>query len=311
MKNKLLFSIVLSLLFVSCASVSNQGIPSWFINQYDAPCNKTDFICAVGSGSSKEEAHENAKVALSQIFNTKIQNALVLYDSDNKSTLDSIGYVDTSVDDLIGLKLVNTYVNKDGVFFVRVALEKKLAINKLREIITPSNREIASLLASNNESDLTYLQNLLRAKKIAISIQQYFDQLSVLEEATVPSPLISVENKINMLKKNLSLDVKVESEDSFTKSQLEKAVQTMLINSGIGISNNSESLLILSYSWSNAPPKNGLYQCNFNLEMQVKEDSNTIISLEKQGRGIGISEENAQSKAIEQAISLIEGELFE
>ena len=152
MKIKVALLIIITIVLSSCTSTNNSGLPSWFINQYDATYTKTDYICAVGSGSTKEEAQENAKVTISQIFNTSIKNALVTFDNDTTSSLSTRGYIDTSVDDLMGLKVANTFVNKDGTFFVRVALDKKMAINKIREIITPTNNEITNLIQSQGSN---------------------------------------------------------------------------------------------------------------------------------------------------------------
>lgn len=308
MKTKVGLLILISIILISCETTNSSNVPSWFINQYDATYTKTDYICAVGSGSTKEEAQENASVTISQIFNTSIKNALVTFDNDTTSSMSSRGYIDTSVDDLMGLKVVNTYVNNEGTFFVRVALDKKIAINKIREKITPTNNEITSLMQLK-ESDFEYLQDLLRARKLAMSIQSYFDQLSVLEQSTVTSPLLSIEKKITALKQELSLSLNVESENSFAREQLQKAVETMLLDNGISI-NEGKAILTLDYNSSNAPPKDGLYQCNFTLKVQVIENSVVVISYDKNGKAIGISDSNAQEKAIEKVVEIIQGELL-
>jgi len=296
-------------MIISCSSTNNNSIPNWFVNQYDSTYSKTNFIVAVGSGTSKEEAEENAKISLSQIFNTSIKNALVTYDNDNTSSLITRGYIDTSVDDLLGVKLVNTQLNNDGIFFVRIVLDKALASNKIREIITPKNNEINKLLVNSNNNSYEYLKNLIRAEKIAFENQKYYDQLSVLQDASVSSPLIDVQNKIYEVKNTLSMELIIDSVDLDTKKELQKVIETMLLNSGISIK-PSKAKLNVEYKYSFSDVKNSLYQCNFDLYVQLIDDSNLIFSIDKSSRGIGISEETAKQKAMIKATEIIEGALF-
>lgn len=309
MKKKLVILMVVSFLIVSCSSTTNNALPSWFINQYDSTYTKNNFIVAVGSGDSKEEAEENAKISLSQTFNTSIKNAIVTYDNDNSSSLNTRGYIDTSVDELVGVNLVDTYLNGDGTFFVRVALNKKIASDKIRELVTPKNNEINSLMNSSNKNDFQYLKDLLRAQKIALSISKYYDQLSVLESVNVISPLMEIENKIANLKKSLNLEVVVNSDNQESSVQLKKVIESMLLDSGVSL-NSTSAKLIVDYSDSMSNQKDGLYQCGFNLKMQLIDNDSVVFSINKDSRGIGISEENARNKALEKASSLVEGELF-
>lgn len=306
---KVAILLLLSAIIISCSSTNNNSIPNWFVNQYDSTYSETNFIVAVGSGTSKEEAEENAKISLSQIFNTSIKNALVTFDNDNTSSLSTRGYIDTSVDDLLGVKLVNTQLNNDGIFFVRIVLDKALASNKIREIITPKSNEINNLLGNSNNNSYVYLKNLIRAEKIASENQKYYDQLSVLQDATVSSPLIDVQNKIYEVKKTLSMELIIDSEDLNTKRELQKVIETMLLNSGISIK-PSKAKLNVEYKYSFSDVKDSLYQCNFDLYVQLIDDSNLIFSIDKASRGIGISEETAKQKAMIKATQIIEGELF-
>jgi len=307
---KIISLLILScMFFTSCVSVNNNSIPNWFINQYDSSYSKNNYICAVGAGESKEEAEENAKVSLSQIFNTSIKSATVTFDNDTTSSMSSRGYIDTSVDDLVGVSVINTQVDNNGTFYVRVALDKKIASNKIRSIITPKNNEINSLMMDNSKSNFVYLQNLLRAKNIALTIQNYYDQLSVLENATVVSPLMNIENKIAKIKETLAISVVVNAQDIQQTNDLKKVVETMLLNSGVDINANGSTLEI-EYKDSLAPPKDNLYQCTFTLKAQLIDKGNVVFSLDKTSRAIGISENSAKEKALEKAMTIIEGELF-
>ncbi|MGD1823070.1 MAG: LPP20 family lipoprotein [Pleomorphochaeta sp.] len=310
MIKKLALLIVSVVLMMSCViTTSNEAMPSWFINQYDTNYSKLEYMVAVGSGDTKEEAEENAKISLSQSFNASIKNALVTYDNDTSSSLASRGYIDTSVDDLIGVNIVNTYINKDGVFFVRVAMNKQIAIDKTREILTPKSSEINSLLNKGGLSDYEYLRNLIRAQKLAISVKKYYDQLSVLENANVTSPLMSVENKIAEVKSNLTLEVLVNAKNCENANELKKVVETMLLESGVSVS-GSDSILIVDYADDISNNSDGLYQCSFNLKVQLIDNDSVVFSINKDSRGIGVNESSARNKAMEKAAKLIEGELF-
>ncbi len=310
MKKKFALFLLSIFLLSSCSTTTNtNSMPNWFINQYDSSYTKNNYVVAVGSGETKEKAEENAKISLSQIFNTSIKNAIVTYDNNNSSSLNTRGYIDTTVDDLIGVNLVNTYVNNDGVFFVRVALDKRIAINKTKEIITPKNNEINSLLNKGNIDDFKYLKNLLKAQKIAISISKYYDQLSVLEGSFITSPSMKIEEKIADLKNSLTIDIIVNSDSKETSNKLKKVVQTMLLDSGVSI-DESSAKLIIDYQDSMSDEKDGLYQCSFNLKLQLINNDSIVFSINKDSRGIGINEDSAKNKAMEKASKIVEGELF-
>jgi hypothetical protein len=308
-KTKVSLLLILSFILVSCANISNTSLPSWFIDQYDSSYSRENYICSVGSGSTKEEAGENAKIALSQIFNTSIKNSLVTFDNDTSSSMSSLGYIDTSVDDLVGVKIVNNYINNDGTYFVRVALNKKLAIDSITELITPTNSEINSLINADYVSEFEHLQNLMRARTLAISIQKYFDQLSVLEGVRVTSPLLSIEDKMTSVKQNLSVNVVVETDDELVQGQIKKALETMLLDNGISIQTDGADLVV-EYIYDLAPPKDNLYQCSFSLKVQLIENSNVLLSFDKNSRAIAISEDSSKLKATEKAAEIIMGELF-
>ncbi len=308
MNRKIIILLLSILLIISCAS-TNTSMPSWFINQYDSTYNKNSYMVAVGSGSTLEEAEENAKISLSQIFNTSIKNAMQTFENDTTSSFSTRGFIDTSVDDLIGVKVVNTFKNGEGIYFIRVALDKRIAINKTREIITPKNGEISSLMNRGNKNDFQYLNDLIRAQKIALGIQKYYDQLSVLENSNVVSPLLNIEKQIANIKSNLKIQVQVNSSDSSISNQLQNVVETMLIDGGVSLEPSS-AILVVDYNEGSISTNENLYHVGFNLQVQLIDNKSVIFSINKDSRGIGISEETARNKAMDKAVSIIEGELF-
>jgi len=300
--------LIVTLFLISCAS-SNSSMPSWFVNQYDSTYNNNLYLVAVGAGDSLEEAEENAKISLSQTFNTSIKNAMQTFENDTTSSFSSRGFVETSIDDLVGVKVVNTYKSEEGIYYVRVALDKRLSIDKTREIITPNNNEINVLMMRGNKNNFQYLQDLLRAQKIAITIQKYFDQLSVLENTIVSSPLMNIENKIADIKSNLSIQIEVESPNIDSSNQLKNVIETNLIDSGISIEESS-AMLIVDYNEGSVTKHDDLYHVGFNIQVQLIDNDFVVFSINKESRGIGISEETARNKALEKAVKIIEGELF-
>lgn len=308
MYKKVIILLLSTLLIVSCAT-TNTSMPSWFFNQYDATYNQNSYMVAVGSGDSLEEAEENAKISLSQIFNTSIKNAMQTFENDTTSSFSTRGFIDTSVDDLIGVKVVNTHKSSDGIYFIRVALDKRIAINKTREIITPKSAEISTLMNRGNKNDFEYLNDLIRAQKLAIGMQKYFDQLSVLENSNVVSPLINIEKQIANVKANLKLQIDVNSTDINVSQQLKKVVETMLVDSGVSVENSS-AILVIDYNEGSITQNENLYHVGFNLQVQLIDNDSVIFSINKDSRGIGISEETARNKAMDKAVKIIEGELF-
>ncbi|MDD4574729.1 MAG: LPP20 family lipoprotein, partial [Sphaerochaeta sp.] len=74
----------LLLLFVTlfyssgCSSLTPASPPRWLDELYDKQYNEDTYLCAVGSGSSREKASDAARSSLSQVFNSQVSSVTTL-----------------------------------------------------------------------------------------------------------------------------------------------------------------------------------------------------------------------------------------
>ena len=135
-----LFSLflVLFVLLTGCASFGQSDRePSWINELYDRKYNEDTYLCAVGSGSSREKAVDAAFSSLSQVFNSQVRSVTTVSSistsatdvfgtvtfTDSSQLLDQ-GTVSSSTDKIIGAEVVNTYIDENARVYVRVALHR-------------------------------------------------------------------------------------------------------------------------------------------------------------------------------------------
>ncbi len=134
----LLVCFAIIILYSSCSSLSKDSTPSWLDNLYDNQYKENTYLCAIGSGSSRENAVDAALSSLSQVFNSQVKSITTVhslstaeedYGGNVKFTEASQMFDQSSVtsntEKIIGAEVVNTYIDSNKRVYVRVALNRK------------------------------------------------------------------------------------------------------------------------------------------------------------------------------------------
>lgn len=311
--------ILLPLLLVSCTMLgySRSGEPAWMQSTYDGKYNEAAYLCAVGSGSSRERGVESALSSLSQIFNAQVRSVTEVTSLSSRETdtagnvsfaestdLLDIGRVASNTEQIIGAEVVGTYTDAMGRVHVRVALHRKrtaqLYQHRIAELSTAlTQARTKSALAS--DSIRSYVL-LLQAKSLAREQQGLYDQLQVLLREPQRQVLLGYEMELATLAQQIQIKVDVVSDGASTPV-LQAAFEKGLQDFGFRISDQpSGPVLLVHYEVQPLTMADSPYRyARYNLSVQLKHSSQTYLSYEKGEREAALSEVDAVAKALRSA----------
>lgn len=305
-KIKYVMLLMLCFLLVGCSSYKMfDDAPSWLSDTYDKQYSKKDYLCAVGTGSSKETAEQNAKSSLSQIFNTKV--SVVMQESTfddtitSSSLFSSYGVINSEVENLLGIETVNIYKDKFDKYWVRIAMNRKNAANNISSMIEADMANIDLLMREYkmDSNHIEGLRHLLDAQNLAVKVEPYLQRLSVIKEYTVKSPLIDIEKSLAAAKKNLAITINY---DGSVDSLLKVSLQSSLEEKGFTVKNSSKIILNVKSDFE-ISEYDGLSYCNMNFQVELKTDNMIIWTYSDVEKGVGINIISSKEKAVKKLVN--------
>ncbi len=325
-----LMLLLFVLLFFSsgCASVGKSSTsPRWLDDMYDKQYSEDVYLCAVGSGSSREKAVDSALSSLSQVFNSQVRSVTTVLSlsTANQDTMGAVkfteqsqmvdqGTVTSSTDRIVGAEVVNTYIDSNARTYVRVALHRKRTsdlyqkeIDQLDLSIMSVRREFISL-----SDPLERYFTLLKAVSFSRRQQDLFDQIQVLLKKSQNSTLIPLERELAVIASSVKVVVTV---DSLEYHQvIFSAFSQKLVELGFSVvplDANPTAFLDLQYECTPLELKDSPYKyARYTLSAQLNSGSSTLFSYQKSEREAAMSEADAEKKALVQATTGTVSEFF-
>jgi hypothetical protein len=317
------------ILFLSsgCASLSTGTSPRWLNSLYDKQYDEDTYLCAVGSGSSREKAVDSALSSLSQVFNSQVNSVTTVLSRSTaqddgsgqvkfteQSEMMDQGSVTSSTDKIIGAQVVNTYADDNAWVYVRVALHRKKTaeiyqkeINELDLSIMAVRRELIAL-----SDPLERYFTLLKAVSFSKRQQNLFEQIQVLLKKSQNSTLIPLERELANLASSVRVVVTVDSLEDH--EVLFSAFSQKLVELGFSVvplDANPTAFLDLQYECTPLELKDSPYKyARYTLSAQLNSDSSTLFSYQKSEREAAMSETDAEKKALIQATTGAVSEFF-
>lgn len=318
MRNKNIFlGIFMLVVLAGCTSISNGGsnLPSWVSNAYDSDYSSSRYLCAVGSGESKQQAEKNAKNSLSQIFNTSVKSTMQEFTFDDGTSSESIfssfDTLNSDLENMLGIEVADVYQDMEKEYWVRVCLDKNKAKNNISASVEAKLTEVYSLISQSitKVNPFEKYRLLRQAKSLALKIQPSIDQLSVLNGYTVTSPLTEIINSLTKIKSNLviSLDLTKVSEEK--KDVISSGLKKYLESQGFTITEGAKATLFVTYE-EIISTKDDFYYCNNDFTATLESNGITIDSFTSAVRGIGINEKAASTKAVVKTLKSMENEFL-
>lgn len=321
MKKYFLLSLVLVLLISGCATRNGgfSGAPSWVHSTYDNVLNQEDYFCAVGQGKERQEAINNAMALLAQAFNVKVQSvqtvsstSTALRDSEGKmtfadeSTLAENNILSSNVDSVIGVEVHDTYRQKDGLIWVRVALDRKKTLELYRDRTDTLKKGIQSMLleARMSSNDLAALAVISKAEDLAEELDGYYVQMQVLSDNTYTSLIPEVNRARRDAAAGLTFVIDVRCEDSAVASQIEALVSGALMDYGVNVNTQQgNSTAEVNALFEPVNMANSPYAfCTYAISVQLVAEGAEVFSWNEAKRVAGLSESAAYDKAVKGAL---------
>ncbi|MGB4407025.1 MAG: LPP20 family lipoprotein [Sphaerochaeta sp.] len=321
------FLFAILLLSSSCASISTGASPRWLDTLYDKQYDEDTYLCAVGSGSSREKAVDSALSSLSQVFNSQVNSVTTVLSrstaqddgsgevkfTEHSEMIDQ-GSITSSTDRIVGAQVVNTYTDANARVSVRVALHREKTaelyqkeVNELDLSIMAVRRDLISLT-----DPLERYFTLLKAVSFSKRQQNLFDQIQVLLKKSQNSTLIPLERELSGMASSVRVAVSVDSLEDH--QVLFSAFSQKLVELGFSVvplDANPTALLDLQYESTPLELKDSPYKyARYTLSVQLNSGSSTVFTYQKSERVAALSIEDAQKKALIQATTQAVSEFF-
>ncbi len=309
--------LLVGLLFLSsgCASLATGAAPPWLDDLYDKQYSEEAYLCAVGSGSSREKASDAALASLSQVFNSQVRSVTTLVSLSTanedamgqvkfteQSEMLDVGTVTSSTDRIVGAEVVNTYIDSNARVYVRVALNRKKTAEIYQKEITQLGISIMgvkkSLLSLSDPLERYF--TLREAVFLAQKQQKLYDQVQVLLKKSQISTLPALERELSELASSVRVAVTIDSLDD--QDMLFSAYSQKLIELGFSVvspDDNPTAFLALQYRCTPLELGDSPYKyARYSLSAQLTSGSSTLFSFQKNEREAAMSLEEAKKKAL-------------
>ena len=183
MKPSLLTTLFISIFTImSCASSQQSGSsqPAWVDDPY-ATYSESQYMAAVGSGSTQNEAQDQALAGLSRIFESRVDAEQTITeefeeweDGDewfSESNVEVVNFSRISTDqDLVNAQVVETHLEDGGVWYALASLNRNETARVIRDRIEENRSKISDLEgAAENQSRIYRELGLLQqARNLAL-----------------------------------------------------------------------------------------------------------------------------------------------
>ncbi|MDD4302482.1 MAG: LPP20 family lipoprotein, partial [Sphaerochaeta sp.] len=225
MRNYLVVPVLLSLVLgISCTSMGSSKVPSWIDHPYDKAYDEDTYLCAVGSGSSRQKAVDAALASLSQVFNAQVRSvtevsSLSTAETDTmgnvtfteSSEMMDFGSVTSETEQIIGSEVVNVYTDELGRVHARVALHRERTASLYQKQIAELGSSIAQLNMRKATADTLLAEYVLlrETRELAKQQQSLYNQLQVLLKKPQMQVLAPIDRALSALAQQITIAVEV------------------------------------------------------------------------------------------------------
>ncbi len=318
-KRPLLLILLALFLLVGCLSQGSyqQEEPAWINNLYDNLYPEADYLCAVGSASDRINAINAAFSSLSQTFNAKVDSLVRSYSEsynlnetyfyDSEALIDQLS-VTSQAEVIIGAQVVNSYVDKNNLHWVRIAIDRKKGVALYLEKMAKYEEDINRIIrvASLASSPIERYFKLLPALQVALKHQNLADQAQVLSGKNQKQLLWQLQNQLDDLSSSIVLKVDIEQSSD---KELKSAFASLLDDWGFSINEEGAAVLVTYNTYRIDAEQSPYRQIRWSIAVTFKEGPLTLATLHKEGRETALNENDALRRALKAALLAIEKEM--
>ncbi|MGH0052770.1 MAG: hypothetical protein ACQ5SW_05195 [Sphaerochaetaceae bacterium] len=316
MRSRLLIFLSYFLLVgISCTTLG--GDPSWLNHPYDASYDEDTYLCAVGSGSTRQEAVDAALVSLSQIFNAEVRSVTEVSSLSTAATdilgavtfteaseMMEFGSVTSKTDQIIGSEVVNVYTDDLGTVHARVALHRGRTAALYQEQIAALGSSIAQLRMRSTSADTLLGEYILlrRARSLAEQQQALYNQLQVLLRKPQMQVLVPLDRALSALAQQIPISVEIKEGENVGPVFTAAFAQGLQKLGFVTDKPDSFAVLEVWYTVEPIEMEGSPYAyVRYNLSVQLKDSKQVYLSYAKADREVALSVVDALAKALKAA----------
>ena len=306
--------VTLMVLLSGCLAVrGNQGEPGWIDTLYDRAYPERTYLCAVGAGSTRENAVNAAFSTLSQVFNVQVSSTISTFTSssatseggevlylDTDSMIDQ-GSVSTQADRIIGVQVVNTWVDPAGTVWVRLAIDRAKAVRLYEQEMATLESRVAQvrMQGATTTSGIARYFRLTGALESARQHQQMLEQVQVLTGKPSAGILRPLERELDALASSVALTIEVDSgSDDHARTQITAAFAAMFNDYGFTVSDKGPRVLIEYDAIPVSAAGSPYVHVRWSLAVRVTDGSQTVGSYRLEQRETAMTEADAFQRAL-------------
>lgn len=327
MVRRMLILVLAILLFAGCVgSNTSGGSTGWIESLYDRSYPERDYLCAVGAGSSRENAVNAAFSSLSQVFDARVESTILTFSSSSAmseggtvvfsgdETMIDQGSVSSESGRIIGAEVVNTYVDPAGTVWVRVAIDRRRTVELYERDMAALERAMAQarLEAARQTSSLGSYFTLLGAVDDAVVHQRMVEQVALLNGRENKSLLHPLQRELDALASTITLKLEVRTDlGESTRMQIAGAFAALFNDHGFTVGESGPRALIeyeaVPLSAGNSP----YVHVRYTLTLQVTDGSRVVATYRVQDRETAMTETDAMQRALRSALNAASGSFKE
>lgn len=317
---RLIIGLAAVVLLTSCVQLPVfDRTPQWLDSPYDKAYQEAEYLCAVGSGSSRNKAVDDAMSALSQVFNSQVHSvttvtSLSTAEEDilgkmtfsEASEMVESSKIESVTDKIVGSEVVNSHTDELGRVYVRVALNRKTAAELYQKEIADLSSQIKDLRskAAFASDPLKSYVVLVRALALAKQQQTLINQVQVLLKQSQPSQLAAIQRELANLSASVSIVVEVATDEA-SEPTLKAAFSSALQTLGFAVIEDmgqATALLMVGYQVNPIVMAGSPYAyARYELTADLTNGKETLVSFQKGDREAAMQENEAIAKALRQA----------
>lgn len=195
MKKYLIFTLLLNFsLLTGCASSqqSSSSTPGWVDNPY-SQYSEREFLAAVGSGSTQNDAQDQALSSLARIFESRIEAEQTIEDEFeewedgeqwiSESNVSVVNFSRISADQkLVNAQVLETHLGNDATWYALAALNRNTTARVYNDMIQENRIRIQELetAADNQQRIYRSLGILQQARNLALENEVLAQQRNTL-----------------------------------------------------------------------------------------------------------------------------------
>lgn len=308
---RIIGSLTLILLISGCTTLS---APSWMDRPYDAVYNEETYLAAVGSGSSREQAVDAARSALSQIFTsavhafTEVTSLSTAHtDAEGARTFTEAvqmidaGRIESQSDAIIGSEVANVYTDSLGRVHARVVMHRERSAELYRTKVEELRRSRATIRSQSllTSDPLYRYVSLLSELTLALEEQGYLDQIQVLLGKSQPSVVLPLRQELGKIAASITVMVEIEGDEA-ALLPLTVAVESELQRLGFTVvRSGADYSLIGRYVAEEVIMEGSPYHyARYSLSLQLRGERQTYLSREVSSREAALSSSDAMDRAL-------------